>query len=202
MASNSSAMLRKIFDEARPLVEQALDLSAQFAAFRELATNNGLDWSQIKALLKAQVQDERAGDGSKRIDRIIEKADFAQAYADMLGLTDRANLNENKNSAPPHDPSTGEIIETDAERNSAAGRADGCNDASVASPPIPSESNEVESDPSKALDGRGADAVASRHPAAEPDGATHRDYSDVAPPISTHDDFPDMPAFLDRRTAA
>lgn len=109
----TSALLRQIFTDARPLVERALDLSEQFAAFRELATQNGLDWSQIKALLKAQVQDERADDGKSRVGRIIEKADFATAYADMLGLG-TSKMNENNFSAdlPPHDED-GVIIEPD-----------------------------------------------------------------------------------------
>jgi hypothetical protein len=96
--SANSKTLRKIFDEARPLVEQALDLSDKFKGFRELATANGLDWSQIKALLKAQIQDERADDGKDRVGRIIEKADFAMAYADMLGLG-TAKMNENNFSS-------------------------------------------------------------------------------------------------------
>lgn len=94
---SSSAALREIFTLGRPLVEQALDAAEQIAALRDAATAKGLDWSQLKALLKAQIQDERdeAGDG-KRVKRIVEKAEFASAYADMLGL---ANMNENFNSA-------------------------------------------------------------------------------------------------------
>lgn len=88
---SSSAALRQISTEARPLIEQWLDVSEQMAALRDVATNKGLDWSQLKALLKAQIQDERdeAG-GNKRVARIVEKAEFASAYADMLGF-----MNEN-----------------------------------------------------------------------------------------------------------
>ena len=56
------------------------------------------DWSQLKALLKAQVQDERDGKGGGRVRRIVEKAEFASAYADMLGL---ANMNEENFSSSP-----------------------------------------------------------------------------------------------------
>ena len=117
----TSDALREIFTAARPLVEQWLDVAEQIGALREVATNKGLDWSQVKALLKAQIQDERdeAGDG-KRVRRIVEKAEFASAYADMLGL---ANMNEKKYFAddsakvevgipatlPAHDAVTGEI---------------------------------------------------------------------------------------------
>lgn len=83
----TSNALREIFTEGRPLIEQWLDVGEKIAALREVATAKGLDWSQVKALLKAQIQDERddAGDG-KRVRRIVEKAEFASAYADMLGL--------------------------------------------------------------------------------------------------------------------
>lgn len=109
MADHSS-LLKQIWQDARPLIEQQLDVAVQIAAFRELAAENGLDWSQIKALLKAEVQDERAGSGNKHIDRVIEKADFATAYAEMLGLG-TPKMNENNFSAerPTHDPVTGEL---------------------------------------------------------------------------------------------
>jgi len=94
----TSNALREVFTEGRPLIERWLDVGEQIAALREVATAKGLDWSQVKALLKAQIQDERdeAGDG-KRVRRIVEKAEFASAYADMLGL----NLNE-ENFSPGH----------------------------------------------------------------------------------------------------
>ena len=67
------AELRNLFDEARPLVKQWLGLSEQFSAFRIAATDKGFDWSQIKALLKAQTQDERDG-GNDHVKRIIERS--------------------------------------------------------------------------------------------------------------------------------
>lgn len=118
--TDAKTVLQRIAKEARPLIEQWLDLAEQFAVFREAATTHGLDWSAIKSLLKAQAQDERNDDGTKRVDRIIEKADFATAYADMLGLG--SNMNENNFSSEndldsPHDPDTGEIIETVADES-------------------------------------------------------------------------------------
>lgn len=91
----TSADLKKIVTEARPLIEQQLDLTEQVAGLREVVTAAGGDWSQLKALVKAQIQDERdeAGDG-KRVRKILDKADYAHGYADMLGL---AKMNE-KNS--------------------------------------------------------------------------------------------------------
>jgi hypothetical protein len=80
--------LRKFATEGRPLIEQWLDLGDQFKALRDAARNEGVDWASVKSLLKAQIQDERDGTGEgKRVAAIIEKADFASAYADMLGMT-------------------------------------------------------------------------------------------------------------------
>jgi hypothetical protein len=84
----SSKDLKKIVAEARPLIEQQLDLTEQVAGLREVVTAAGGDWSQLKALVKAQIQDERddAGDG-KRVKKILDKADYAQGYAGMLGMS-------------------------------------------------------------------------------------------------------------------
>jgi hypothetical protein len=84
---STSEELKKIVTVARPVIERWLDLVEELAAIRDAATQKGLDWGQIKALLKAQAQDERdEKGGSKRVTRIIEKADYAASYADMLGL--------------------------------------------------------------------------------------------------------------------
>lgn len=84
---STSDALRQIVTEARPLIEQWLDIGEQIAALRDVATAKGIDWSQTKALLKAQILDERdeTGNGA-RVQKIIEKAEFAAAYADMLGM--------------------------------------------------------------------------------------------------------------------
>lgn len=79
------AELRGLFEEARPLVKQWLGLSEQFAAFRTAATDKGFDWSQIKALLKAQAMDERDST-DKHVKRIIDRAEYASSYAAQLGL--------------------------------------------------------------------------------------------------------------------
>jgi hypothetical protein len=107
----TSRDLKATITEVRPIVERQLDDAALIASFRESVTAKGGDWSQVKALVKAMIQDERdeAG-GHKRVLAILHKADNALGYADMLGL---GNLNE-KNSfegVPDHDPITGEIHE-------------------------------------------------------------------------------------------
>ncbi len=76
--------LRQIVTAARPTVEEWLDIGEQFVGFRDACKAKGLDWGQIKALIKAQILDER--DGGRRVEKIVEKADFASSYAAMLGL--------------------------------------------------------------------------------------------------------------------
>lgn len=92
----SSSALKEIAQEARPVIERMLDDAELIKGFRELVTAQGGEWSSLKALIKAQIEDERdeAGDG-KRVRKILDKADFAAAYADMLGL----NLNEENKSS-------------------------------------------------------------------------------------------------------
>jgi hypothetical protein len=109
--TDHAALLRQIRTDARPYVEQWLELATVFSGFRKLASENGLDWGVIKALIKAEIQDELEG-GSNKVDRIIEKADFAAAYADMLGLGTK--MNELKITSVRIDPVTGEIIERPA----------------------------------------------------------------------------------------
>lgn len=112
----TSRDLKAIITEVRPIVERQLDDAVIVAGFRETVTAQGGDWSQVKALVKAMIQDERdeAG-GHKRVLAILHKADHALGYADMLGL---GNLNE-KNSfedEPEHDAETGEITKSTAAR--------------------------------------------------------------------------------------
>ena len=78
--------LKNVFEAGRPLVEQWLDVAEQMAALRDACREKEIDWSQVKALLKAQIQDGRDG-SSKRVNAILSKADNATSYADALGLT-------------------------------------------------------------------------------------------------------------------
>lgn len=97
--TDHASLLKQIRADARPYVEQALDLAEVFTGFRKLASENGLDWGVIKQLIKAELQDEKEG-GDEKVSRIIEKADFASAYADMLGLRGGdEKMNENNFSS-------------------------------------------------------------------------------------------------------
>lgn len=93
----TAQMLRNIMTEARPIIERQMNDAKLIAGFREIIASNGGDWSALKALIKAHVEDENddAGDG-KRVKKILDKADSSSAYADMLGL---ANMNEKNFSA-------------------------------------------------------------------------------------------------------
>lgn len=182
----SSTDLKAIYTEAYPLIEQQLDLADLIAGLREKATAIGLDWSQIKALLKAQIQDERDETGGrKRVRKIIDKAEHASAYADMLGL---ANMNEKYFSSagvrefakaeiagetvmgvrlPAHDPLTGEIHDTQDQPETATGSgrtAQVCGEGMA--PPLPAGA---------------ADAVCSTPAASVSDAIARKDHQSVSP---------------------
>jgi len=89
----TSDALRDIWSEARPYVEQQLEISEVIKGFREAATAKGLEWSTVKAMIKAQIEDEK--DGKDRMAKLLEKAEFALGYADILGI----NLNEQNKSS-------------------------------------------------------------------------------------------------------
>ena len=93
----SSTKLKEIVSEARPIIERQLDDAERIAGFRDMVSANGGDWSALKALIKAQIQDERdeAGDG-KRVRKILDKAEYSTGYAELLGWS---NMNEDNFSS-------------------------------------------------------------------------------------------------------
>lgn len=94
----TAQMLRDIMAEARPIIERQMNDAKLIAGFRDLIASNGGDWSALKALIKAHVEDEADDDGEgKRVRKILDKADSSTAYADMLGL---AKMNEEKKFQP------------------------------------------------------------------------------------------------------
>lgn len=91
--SDLATLLRDTAKAIRPHIEAAIDLRDIFAEYRQAVTDAGGDWMALKNLVKAHVEDEREGVGEdRRVAKIIERADFASAYADMLGY---GKLNEN-----------------------------------------------------------------------------------------------------------
>lgn len=82
----SSKTLKEVVAEARPILERMMDDADTIAAFRDVIAEQGGDWSALKALIKAQIKDDRADIGEgKHVRKILEKAEFATGYADMLG---------------------------------------------------------------------------------------------------------------------
>ncbi len=85
----SSAKLKEIAEEARPIIERQLNDAVLLAGLRDTVAALGGDWSALKALIKAQVQDEQDGD-NKRVSKLVAKAEASTEYAELLGL----NMNE------------------------------------------------------------------------------------------------------------
>lgn len=178
----STKILKQVVTEARPVVERMLDDADFIAGLREVITSNGGDWSSLKALIKAQVQDERdeAGVG-KRVQKILDKADYSAAYADMLGL---AKVNEKNISAEPaHDPETGEVLEESQAKADADAPAD--TTRTVAG----------EESVSRGADARSSDATSEIMDATGGESAA----PSIAAPEPAYDVTTEIPSFL-RRT--
>lgn len=100
--------LRKLASEARPILEKQRDLKEQLTVIRDAASSRGIDWSQLKAVLNASIADETDGEGEKsRVARLVEKAEFACAYADMLGFVHKDERTKNPVVHLPEQNSTG-----------------------------------------------------------------------------------------------
>lgn len=87
-------LVRKLAKEAAPALEQWIEAAEAIAEFREVATEHGIDWSELKAVLVAKIKDDR--DGGDRLTKMLTKKDCALAYADALKL----NMAENRKSPP------------------------------------------------------------------------------------------------------
>lgn len=95
-AINLPKLLQDTARAIRPMIEQSLDLRDEFAEYRRAVTEVGGDWMALKALVKAQVEDDRDGKGEHtRVEKIIAKADASASYADIL------NLNKNNYFTEP-----------------------------------------------------------------------------------------------------
>lgn len=92
---SKAADVKGFAQELRPHIEAALDSAEILKGLAAAAREKGIDWSALKALVKAQAQDARDGT-DKRVAAIIDKADFAASYADMLGFA--SNMNEKDES--------------------------------------------------------------------------------------------------------
>lgn len=104
----TSEQIKKIKAEVAPFIRRQMEDAAVIASFRDVVATAGGDWAALKAVIKAEIQDEDAGDG-KKIGKVAEKAEWTRIYLDLLGIA--PNMNE-ENFVEDHDPETGEILDT------------------------------------------------------------------------------------------
>lgn len=189
--------IRNIATEARPVVERWLDAAEQLAAFGEVCRDQGIEWSPIKALLKASILDERdEGGEGKKVKALVEKADNAVAYADILGLS-RNLTNVNFSSGRPSSARSPTV-------------ADPVSEESIGTPIVSSRSTtrtaslpprrQVTTGETAADSCGGGDA--SSQLAAQPQGPSIDGAVLACGPQETAFDDLDIPDFLDRRPKA
>lgn len=78
--------LRKIAREYRLVAERKLDDKELCKGFSDLCREEGIAWTQLRTLVDAETADAR--DGGHRVGKIVEKADFASSYAEILAGQD------------------------------------------------------------------------------------------------------------------
>jgi len=83
----NTANLIRIAKEYRRIAEEKLDHKEFCRSFSEKCRADGIDWTQLKKLVDAQAADAR--DDKKRVEKIVEQADFASSYADLLSEHER-----------------------------------------------------------------------------------------------------------------
>lgn len=81
----TSQQLKSVVAEARPIIERQMADAELLVGLRDVVASSGGDWAQLKALIKAQIKDEAEG-SNEHVQKVLEKAEYATAYADMLGL--------------------------------------------------------------------------------------------------------------------
>lgn len=103
----TSEQIKKIKAEVSPYIRRQMEDGAIIAGFRGVVAAAGGDWAALKAVIKAEIQDEDTGDG-KKIGKVAEKAEWTRIYLDLLGIA--PNMNE-ENFFEDHDPETGEVLD-------------------------------------------------------------------------------------------
>lgn len=83
--SDTGKIIRDVAKETRPIIEQMMEGAEVLARLGRVCRDNDIDWSQLKALIKAQIRDEQDEEGKgEYVAAIINRADAAQAYVDIL----------------------------------------------------------------------------------------------------------------------
>jgi hypothetical protein len=158
--------LRKICACARQPIEAMLDAAEELKEIREAASAQGLDWSQVKALLKAQIQDER--DDGERVKKLVTKADSASLYAAMLGIV------AEKQKTPPQSDFSHETSAASASLNEAEPPTRAIAPDDTAQTGIKSDGVVAAQAANTDVGGRGSSAVSA------PEGGVDRDTSSGA----------------------
>jgi hypothetical protein len=89
--------IRDIAKELRPIIDRELDDAEIKKGLSDAARAKGIAFAQLKALVKAQAQDAR--DGGSRVGKLVERADFACSYAEILNEHERETGNRSSETA-------------------------------------------------------------------------------------------------------
>jgi hypothetical protein len=89
--------IRDIAKELRPIIDRELDDAEIKKGLSEAARAKGIAFAQLKALVKAHAQDAR--DGGERVGKLVERADFACSYAEILNEHERKTENRSSQTA-------------------------------------------------------------------------------------------------------
>lgn len=96
--------LRAVAKEYRRIADERLDHRDICRGFSEKCQADGIDWTQLRKLVDAQAADAR--DGKDRVSVIVEKADFAASYADLLTGKDERKRETRSSENPPQPTQT------------------------------------------------------------------------------------------------
>lgn len=104
--------LKEIRAKARPFIQRQMEDAKVIAGFRDMVSKEGGDWGALKAIIKAEIQDEIDENGNaKKVGKVVGKAEWTRIYADMLGLS--SNLNEFNSFADGADDDLAGLAELD-----------------------------------------------------------------------------------------
>lgn len=87
-------ILQQFKDEARPVIERQLDDALVISAMREAFTAQGGDWGSLKALIKAECQDDQAEGERKKLRKVIDRSATTVEYADLLNMNEENFIRE------------------------------------------------------------------------------------------------------------
>lgn len=88
-------LLQQFKTEARPVIERMLADAEVITAMREAFTAQGGDWGSLKALIKAEVQDDQSDTGErKKLRKVIDRSATTVEYADLLNMNEENNIRD------------------------------------------------------------------------------------------------------------